>query len=266
MKNISALGLTVCIAALTTFAFAQPDDPSDASGPSSKGLHHDRSGPHPADANDDGVVTSDEFKQFQHEAFSKSDVNKDGQLDREEVLSIREHLHGRKGQIPPAPGPEWRSGREDRRHRGHRDPEHIFSTFDENEDGALQENEVPEGMAEHFGRLDADGNGAITLEEFKQGRPDPEQMKARFQERFKAMDKNNDGMIQADEAEGPMQKHFDRMDANGDGRIDADELKALRDKFRSRSGEDRRRHHSRRGQPETGDDAPESRPSDTPES
>ncbi len=267
MKTKSALGITACLAALSTFAIAQSDPPSADSESSPPRRHHERPAHHPADSNDDGIVTSDEFQKYHQEIFSKSDENKDGQLDREEVLSIREHMGGRPGAIPPAPGPEWRSGKGDRKHRGHRNPEEIFGTLDLNEDGRLQESELPEGMAQHFERLDADSDGSITLEELEQGRPDPEEMKARFQERFKAMDKNEDGMIQKDEAEGPMERHFDRMDSNGDGTIDADELKAMREKIRSGSDGDRPRHRGRRpgAEGEGRPPAPDDPPSESPE-
>lgn len=242
MKSTSVLGITVCLAALSAFVHAQ-DHPAngDARPEGPRGLHQ-------ADGNNDGIVTGEEFSQFQQDIFAKSDLNKDGQLDREEVLSIGDQLRGRDGQIPPTPNPEWRSGKEDKHRRGHRNPEQIFSTFDQDDDGSLQASEVPEGMAQHFGRLDADGNGAITLQEFIDGRPDPKEMKARFEERFKTMDKNADGIIQKDEAEGRMQQHFDKLDGNGDGSIDAEELKALREKMRSRDGGDRSRHHRSRGE------------------
>jgi len=53
----------------------------------------------------------------------------------------------------------------------------------------------------------------------------------------KRMDKNDDGKISSDEAQGQLKKNFDRVDTNGDGLIDRGELENLAERLkRNRAG------------------------------
>lgn len=260
MKTRLTFALSIGLAAFAGLAFAQS---SEQAKETSVPPPTDLPALHPADLNDDGHVTSEEFEQFHENLFDEADTNDDGRLDRDEVLALPKHLRGRQGQIPPAPGPEWRSGK---RRKGRPNPEHIFTTFDANDDGRLQRDEVPEGLARHFDRIDADGDDGITLEEFRQAKPDRKEMRKRFEERFKSMDRNEDGKIQKDEATGRMSERFDRIDKNGDGAIDQDEIEALRSKFRRhmKGGEERPRRH--RGSGDAADEpSPASEPAESPE-
>lgn len=49
------------------------------------------------------------------------------------------------------------------------DPAAFFARIDQNNDGKLTVDEVPERMKERFSSLDADSNGEVTLDEFKKG-------------------------------------------------------------------------------------------------
>jgi Ca2+-binding EF-hand superfamily protein len=74
------------------------------------------------------------------------------------------------------------------------------------------------GAAYLFEKLDANGDGAITLEE----------MRAHAQERRKAADLNGDGQVSPEEIELLHQERaaerFARIDANGDGVLSRDEV------------------------------------------
>jgi len=62
--------------------------------------------------------------------------------------------------------------------------------------------------------------------------------------RWMKMDKNNDGKISSEEAQGQLKKNFDRVDTNSDGFVDRDELVELGKRLqRNRGGAARKRVH-----------------------
>lgn len=248
MKTTLALALSLGLASTTSLAGAQSGQPAEHA-PQAQEVPT----LHPADLNDDGHVTAEEFAKFQEDLFARADGNQDGRLDRDEVLALPDTMRGRNGQIPPAPGPEWRSGKRGKRDHARRNPEELFTTLDANDDGVLGRDEVPEGMARHFDQLDANGDDGVTLEELKQAKPDREAMRKRFEERFKSIDTNGDGLIQKSEATGRLNEKFDAIDTNADGAIDQAEIEQMRSKFRRhdrRGRENDNRHpHHRPGNP-----------------
>ncbi|HEY8460235.1 MAG TPA: hypothetical protein VIM99_07640 [Blastocatellia bacterium] len=91
--------------------------------------------------------------------------------------------------------------------------------LDINNDGVISRDEW-KGKPEVFARIDKDGDGSPTREEFGDA--------ARRQAgRLKQMDANNDGKISRDEWKGAP-KRFDRLDADGDGAITKEELRGAR--------------------------------------
>ncbi|MCY3775747.1 MAG: PQQ-binding-like beta-propeller repeat protein [Candidatus Aminicenantes bacterium] len=74
------------------------------------------------------------------------------------------------GETPSAsqapPGPGRFDGQ--RRRRGGFDPAWIFQRRDANGDGKLSGEEIPERMRGNLGRMDTDGDGAVTLAEFRE--------------------------------------------------------------------------------------------------
>lgn len=82
------------------------------------------------------------------ENFAKFDTNGDGKVTREEMHAVRS------------------AGREERQARA----EERYRSTDKNGDGSIDLAEAQAGMpraAEHFGEIDADGNGLLTREEMR---------------------------------------------------------------------------------------------------
>lgn len=64
---------------------------------------------------------------------------------------------------------------------------------------------------------------------------DPEKMEQMFDQRFKAADKNGDGMLSREEAAAGMPRiaeHFDEIDTNKDGKLTVAEIQAWINKTR----------------------------------
>ena len=170
------------------------------------------------DANEDGVVSKDEFEGPEH-AFTRLDANEDGQITQDEGLAPRQRGTGMQGAgRGPAnidPAEHWA-----------RRLEHC----DANEDGVIAKDEF-EGPEHAFARLDANADGQITEAEglaprmrMGQGGPqrgniDPE---ARWQRMLEHLDADKSGTISQEEFLGRDQA-FARIDANSDGQITQDE-------------------------------------------
>lgn len=123
------------------------------------------------DTNGDGAISRDEFLAKAAEHFAKADANKDGKVTGDEVMAMMAAHHG--GRM---------------RHGDHRGGPGGAAM--------MEGHEGPDGGM--FARLDADGNGKVSLAEFN----------------------------------APHDKHFAMVDANKDGEIDKTEMAAAMDKMR----------------------------------
>jgi Ca2+-binding EF-hand superfamily protein len=105
----------------------------------------------------------------------------------------------------------------------------LFVRLDANGDQVIEKSEVPDTAMPAFEQLlklaDTNKDGKIEVEEYREM---SRGMQAGMTpaERFKAMDKNNDGKVSRAEFLG-LPTMFDRIDANKDGVLDKDELKPL---------------------------------------
>jgi Ca2+-binding EF-hand superfamily protein len=109
-------------------------------------------------------------------------------------------------------------GRPEPRQRG-ANGEKRMKRLDINNDGKISRDEW-KGKPEAFAKIDKDGDGSLTREEFGDA--------ARRQAgRFNEMDADNDGKISRDEWKGAP-KRFDRIDADGDGAVTKQELRTAR--------------------------------------
>ena len=128
--------------------------------------------------------------------------------------------------------------------------------FDQNNDGKITKDEMPERMQAMIERLDTNKDGAIDKKEldamkdrFAQGgqqqgqRPQGQQgQRPQFNpadiiKRVKESDKNRDGKITKDELPVQMHRMFPRIDTNQDGAIDRDELATMEKRMAERGGQ-----------------------------
>jgi Ca2+-binding EF-hand superfamily protein len=135
-----------------------------------------------------------------------------------------------------------------RGHRGPPDPAALIKRFDQNGDGLLQANELPDHMKKFLGQADTNGDGVISLDELTaneaklhaahlamvdtnhDGQISPEERKAAFeqfaQKRFAKLDKNNDGALTAEEVGPKRWAHLSVADADKNGSITEQEIMA----------------------------------------
>ncbi|MEL6259111.1 MAG: EF-hand domain-containing protein, partial [Pseudomonadota bacterium] len=105
-----------------------------------------------------------------------------------------------------------------------------FAKIDGNGDGAISKDEVEAHRAEVFATADADNNGLVTQAELEAHR---EAHKAEFRSKvFSKVDVDGDGALSLDEFQTPEGQGFDRVDANGDGLLTEDEIKAMGEQAR----------------------------------
>ena len=103
-------------------------------------------------------------------------------------------------------------------------PRELFIQLDANQDGAIENEEVPAKAQPAFERLlkqgDTNHNGKLEAEEFRtvlvELKTFADDARKKAVERFKAMDKDHDGKVSREEFTGPKAR-FDQLDKDGDG-------------------------------------------------
>jgi Ca2+-binding EF-hand superfamily protein len=118
--------------------------------------------------------------------------------------------------------------------------------------GASLASAQPNGGAKRFEKLDANGDGVVTLQEMeagalarfakadanKDGKVTAEERRAAFEahkrERFAKRDANGNGLLERSEVERMPEKWFAKLDANGDGALSQDELRNMPHKGRGK--------------------------------
>jgi Ca2+-binding EF-hand superfamily protein len=102
---------------------------------------------------------------------------------------------------------------------------HFMTFFDTNNDGVVNMAEFEAAATERFKRMDADGSGVVSKDEFH------DYMRVRRDERkqnrFERMDTNGNSMVERDEflayKQQKAERRFTRMDKNGDGSVSKEE-------------------------------------------
>lgn len=102
----------------------------------------------------------------------------------------------------------------------------IMAMLDLDGDGQITRAEAEGAMTARFAEADIDENGTLSLAEMQA--LEQTRQADRLAERFQRMDANGNGEISVDEMPQPdaerMTRMFDRADADGDGVISAEEL------------------------------------------
>lgn len=108
-----------------------------------------------------------------------------------------------------------------------------FTQLDTNHDGAISKDEASAAaqarVDKMFARMDTNHDGLITQDEIKAAADARRaEMKEKAAARFKAADKNGDGLLSKEEAAAlPMlARHFDALDTNQDGMLSPEEIEA----------------------------------------
>lgn len=126
----------------------------------------------------------------------------------------------------------------------------MLQRLDTDGDGLLSLQEFQAAGEARFAGLDADGDGRISAEEFAAGRRGPdrkagkhhgpraERMQQFREQRFASMDADGDGYLSKAEFDATHMARFSALDANGNGVIDADERPARRGMRDGKGGRD----------------------------
>lgn len=106
--------------------------------------------------------------------------------------------------------------------RGHRGgeqrAERLFERFDVNKDGVITQAEIEEVRAQDFAAADTDGNGEISLEEFKAAFM--ERSNDRMVRAFQFLDSDGDGTVTQAEVDAVANRMFNRLDRDGNGVVE----------------------------------------------
>lgn len=111
-------------------------------------------------------------------------------------------------------------GRHKGHHRGHM-MKTMAERYDANKDGSLSQEEIDTNRTQWHGEFDGDKDGGLALQEFQ-----ALWLKARNVEmvrEFQRFDRDGDGKVTLDEYKAPMASTVADMDRNGDGMLSRDD-------------------------------------------
>lgn len=108
------------------------------------------------------------------------------------------------------------------RHHGRGD---FFADLDENGDGALSSDEVPDRLWEQLSEADSDASGSVTEEELQAYRE--AKRLAAVEAFFEQLDDDGSGTITSADVSGRTWRFLSRADADGNGEITVEELMAV---------------------------------------
>lgn len=123
---------------------------------------------------------------------------------------------------------------------GERSMRMSFEQIDANADGQITRAEIDDLRAERFAKVDADGDGGLSLDELT--REATENAADRAEKMMKRLDANADGTLSPEELGGASRatRLFDRVDRNDDGIVTKAEFDAAKERMKERYGKKQR--------------------------
>lgn len=99
-----------------------------------------------------------------------------------------------------------------------------FEAADRNGDGVITQDEVDARRAEHFAKADVNGDGDLSVAEMQLMRE--QRRLKRLERRRDRLDADGDGKVTADEFAAARAGFLEHMDTDGDGALTLDEMMA----------------------------------------
>ncbi|NUQ00096.1 MAG: EF-hand domain-containing protein [Armatimonadetes bacterium] len=159
------------------------------------------------DTNQDGAVTADEVPAERWEKLQRADGDQNGKVSLDELKAF------------------WGGAPKDKPA-----PRDMFQKFDTNQDGRIAQDEAPADLWGKISGADKDGDGGVTLDEFRAAHPPadgaPKGDRPDIMPMFNKHDTNQDGKLTADEVPAEFWAKLSASDKDGDGAVSADEAKA----------------------------------------
>ena len=110
------------------------------------------------------------------------------------------------------------------------DGEHLLTMMDANGDGAITGDEISAYRTAMFAEIDTDGDGTLTAEELiarheaRRAARRARRKAARYARHFNRLDSDGNGGVSIEEFTSARPPIMDRLDTDGDGTISAEEL------------------------------------------
>jgi Ca2+-binding EF-hand superfamily protein len=170
-----------------------------------------------ADLNKDGVIDQTEFQTTRDKWFADLDTNKDGFVTADELKAFGEKMHD---EWAKKHGDQAANQPDSDKTRKHGDfSQRILERVDADKDGKISKAEFDAEGSKLFAKLDENGDGKIASNEM------PQRHWAKFGGKmFDRIDADKDGNVTKAEFQAAGEKMFQRMDKNGDGIIEKDEM------------------------------------------